>query len=312
MKFRRDKPPEPKPGSRVFAATITPRRPGQIEADIGVLFELFDFVAARGVSGIALYGSTGEFLHYTLDERARVASLCIKRSRVPVLVNVSHSTFEGTVFLAEAAAGAGAAGMLVMPPHYFRYNQEDIEAFFLAVGGAASKWAPLYLYNIPLFASPIEARTSVRLLQTGMFAGIKDSGGDWAEFEMLASARAAHPFELFTGSDRIFTRAKQAGVSGIISGIACALPELLVAIDAAADNGESEKLARLDTRLQEFIARIERLPAPVGIREAAGLRGINPGPHAAPLGETGLKALFEFRDWFKGWLPQVLEGCGNA
>ena len=306
MIFRRDKSPEPKPGSRVFAATITPRRPGQIEADIGALFELLDFVAARGVSGIALYGSTGEFTHYTLDERARVASLCIKRSRVPVLVNVSHSTFEGTVFLAESAAGAGAAGMLVMPPHYFRYNQEDIEAFFLAVGGAASQWAPLYLYNIPVFASPMEARTSVRLLQTGMFAGIKDSGGDWAEFEMLTAARATHAFDLFTGNDRLFTRAKQAGASGIISGIACALPELLVAIDAASENG------RLDARLQEFITRIEQLPAPVGIREAVGLRGIQPGPHAAPLGETGLKALFEFREWFKGWLPVVLRECKDA
>ncbi len=300
MRFRRDKLREPKAVSGVVAAAITPRRAGSIEADIGALFELCDFLAVRGVAGIALYGSTGEFTHYTLDERERVASLCIKRSRVPVLVNVSHSTLEGTLVLAEAAAGAGAAGMLVMPPYYFRYEQEDIEAFYLAVGEAASKWAPLYLYNIPRFASPIEARTSVRLLETGMFAGIKDSGGEWADFQILAAARVLHPFDLFIGSDLIYTRARQVGVTGIISGIACALPELLVAV---------EKDSRLDSRLQEFIVRIESLPAPVGIREAVGLRGIAPGPHAAPLGETGRKALAEFREWFQGWLAVVLEEC---
>ena len=138
------------------------------------------------------------------------------------------------------------------------------------------------------------------MLQTGMFAGIKDSGGDWADLETLAAARAVNPFDLFTGSDRIYTRARQVGVTGIISGIACALPELLVAV---------EKESRLDARLQEFIAKIETLPAPVGIREAVGLRGIAPGPHAAPLGEVGLKTLAEFREWFKGWLPVVLEEC---
>lgn len=309
MRFRREKPVPPTPGSRVFAAVITPRRAGAIEADLAALFDLLDYVAARGAGGIVLYGSTGEFVHYTLDERARVAGLCVKRSRVPVLVNVSHSTFEGTVYLAESAANAGAAGMMVMPPYYYRYDQEEIEAYFMAVGGAASKLGPLYLYNIPVFSSPIQPATAVRILETGMFAGIKDSSGDWESFEMLARARANTPFELYTGSDRIYARAASAGASGIVSGVACAIPELLAGIDGAAQRGDHTKLGLLDRHLQEFLHRIEQLPAPVGIREAAALRGIKPGPHAAPLGEIALKNLFEFRSWFAGWLPVVLEEC---
>jgi dihydrodipicolinate synthase/N-acetylneuraminate lyase len=309
MRFRREKPVPPKPASRVFAALITPRRAGANEADLAALFDLLDFVASRGVAGIALYGSTGEFVHYSLDERARVAGLCVKRSRVPVLVNVSHSTFEGTVFMAQAAADAGAAGMLIMPPYYYRYDQEEIEAYFMAVGGAMAKLGPLYLYNIPVFSSPILASTAVRLLQTGMFAGIKDSSGDPGAFETLAHARATHQFELFAGNDRIYRQALRAGAAGIISGVACALPELLLAMDAAAIVTDDAKVEALNAQLQEFIDRIEPLPAPVGIREAAGARGLKPGPHAAPLGETALKHLFDFRQWFTAWLPGVLEDC---
>jgi 4-hydroxy-tetrahydrodipicolinate synthase len=309
MRFRREKPVPVKPSSRVFAAVITPRRAGEIEADLAGLFDLLDFVAARGSGGIALYGSTGEFVHYSLDERARVAGLCVKRSRVPVLVNVSHSTFEGTVFLAEAAADAGASGLLVMPPYYYRYDQEEIEAYYMAVGGAAAKLGPLYLYNIPVFSSPIRATTSVRLLQTGMFAGIKDSSGDPTDFETLSNARTKHPFELFTGSDRIYRQALRAGAAGIVSGVACAVPELIVAIDAAATRADEAKVDALNAHLQEFIDWIDPLPAPVGIRDAAAARGLKPGPHATPLGETALKHLFDFREWFTGWLPRVLEEC---
>ena len=72
--------------------------------------------------------------------------------------------------------------------------------------------------------------------------------------------------------------------------------------------GPNQILARrLNGRLQEFIQRIEHLPAPVGIREAASLRNMKAGPHAAPLGEQGLKTFYEFREWFKGWLPIVLQ-----
>ncbi len=309
MRLHREKPAPPGSASRVLAALITPRRTGEIEADLGVLFELLDFVSARGAGGIALYGSTGEFLHYPLDERARVAGLCVKRSRVPVLVNVSHSTFEGTILLAESAAGSGAAGMLVMPPYYYRYDQEDVEAYFMAIAGAIAKWGALYLYNIPAFTTPIHAATSARLLRTGLFAGIKDSSGNWDDLEILLRAREGLSFEVFTGNDRIYARALAAGASGIVSGVACAIPELLVAIEGAAARSDSGKIEILNGRLQEFIDRIERLPAPVGIREAAALRGIKPGPHAAPLGETALKNLFEFREWFVAWLPTVLEEC---
>jgi 4-hydroxy-tetrahydrodipicolinate synthase len=288
---------------------MTPRRAREIEADLAALFEILDFVAARGAGGIALYGSTGEFVHYSLEERARVTGLCVKRSRVPVLVNVSHSTFQGTVFLAESAADAGASGMLVMPPYYYRYDQEEIEAYFTAIGGGAAKLGPLYLYNIPAFSSPIRAETAVRLLQTGMFAGIKDSSGELETFATLARAREHHPFELFLGNDRIYAQALRAGASGVISGVACAVPELIVAMEAASARADCAKVEALDARLQEFIDRIDPLPAPVGIREAADARGLRAGPHAMPLGETALKTLYDFREWLGAWLPGVLEEC---
>ena len=42
----------------VFVAAVTPHREKTYEADVGATLELVDFLAAAGVNGIALLGST--------------------------------------------------------------------------------------------------------------------------------------------------------------------------------------------------------------------------------------------------------------
>src|SRR6185437_6919329 len=102
----------------VYAAVATPRVADSIEIDPAALFDYLDAIAQAGVDGIVLFGSTGEFVHFELADRMRVATLAIKRCRVPLLVNVSHSTLDGALDLADCAIEAGAAGLLLMPPYF--------------------------------------------------------------------------------------------------------------------------------------------------------------------------------------------------
>ena len=69
-------------------------------------------------------------MHFELADRTRVATLAIKRCRVPLLVNVSHSSVDGALDLADCAIEAGASGLLLMPPYFFRYTEEQIFAFY--------------------------------------------------------------------------------------------------------------------------------------------------------------------------------------
>ena len=93
--------------------------------------------------------------------------------------------------------------------------------------------APVYLYNIPQFTNAIPSEVIEELLASGAFAGIKDSSGDWESFERLLALREKHPFQLMVGNDVIYRRARAAGADGIVSGVAAAVPELLVALDRA-------------------------------------------------------------------------------
>jgi dihydrodipicolinate synthase/N-acetylneuraminate lyase len=311
MKLARETPVPPKPQG-VYAAAITPRRAGEVEVDLGAMLEGIDFVSSRGVDGIALFGSTGEFVHFTADERSRFVALATKRSRVPILANVSHSTLDGAVAMAEEAAGAGVAGVMVMPPYYFRYDDESVCTFLRDFAAQVSRWTPIYLYNIPVFTNPISIEIAEALLRSGQYAGIKDSGGDWNYLDRLLRLSGELPLSILCGDDRLFARARRAGASAGVSGIAAAVPELMSALNHAIQNGDQRMAARLESWVDEFVAWAQRFPAPVAVREAAVLRKVKAGPLAAPLGGEKMRLLDEFRAWFRNWIPVVENECKNA
>lgn len=271
--------------------------------------ELIDFLCQSGVKGIALLGSTGEFVHFALDDRRHMVNFAAKRCRLPLLVNVSHSTLDGAIELAREAATAGVSGILLMPPYYFRQDQDAIRSFYLAFAQAIGEALPIFLYNIPSCTDEIGLSTAVDLLKTGRFAGIKDSSGDISYFRALGEQCARTPFTLLAGYERIYVEARRGGAHGAIFGTASAVPELLVALDAALCAGTEERIERLEARLVEFVDRIELFPMAVGIKEAVKQRKLKSGGLAVPLGQEGERKLAEFAEWFRGWLPEVLREC---
>jgi 4-hydroxy-tetrahydrodipicolinate synthase len=291
----------------ISVAAVTPRRDLGYEADLGATLELVDYLCAAGVDGIALLGSTGEFLHLTLEHRAHLVRLAVKRSRVPIIAGITHSTFDGTVMLAEDAATAGAAAILAMPPYFFPYAQTEVREFYLRLADRLAGAIPIFLYNIPFFTTAISCETSCALLATGRFAGIKDSSGDFGQFLRLKAQRESTPFTFLVGNDVVFTRARSAGADGGVSGVACALPELMLGLDRAIQAGDADRVQRLERRLQEFIEWLNRFPAPAATREATAARGLKVGPLAVPLSPEKQREMEAFRGWFREWLPQMLK-----
>lgn len=293
----------------MIAAAVSPRRAQEGSIDLGATLELVDFLADRGCNGIALLGSTGEFVHFAADDRRHMVRFAAKRSRVPLLVNVSHSTLDGAVDLARDAAEDGVAGVMIMPPYYFRYEQPEIREFLLQFAKVVENAVPIYLYNIPLFTNPLAVETAAELLQTGLFAGIKDSSGDPAYLAALPRRVGGQPIRTFVGSEAMYTEARIGGASGAISGIASALPELLAAIDRAICSGDHDRARSLDRYLRELLEHIRGFPLPVAIIEALRVRKQKMGAFAVPMSEATTRRLAEFREWFAGWLPDVLRQC---
>lgn len=287
----------------VFTAIVTPRRPGTVNINIGAALDIVDFLVQAGVNGLVALGSTGEFTHFDSEERSKFTSMVIKRSRVPVIVNISHSSLRGAVIQAQAAMDSGAAGLLLMPPHFFRYQQPAIREYFLRFADEIG--APTYLYNIPFFTTPMDCETARDLLDSGRFAGIKDSSGKFEYIQTLLSNR--NPGQrLIVGNDTAYAPLRQIGSDGVVSGCSCAIPELVVALDRAIMSGRMDLAAQLNGRLHEFIRWIDQFPGPMGVKEATTLRGLPATGSVACLDPALANQLEAFKSWFKEWLPVIV------
>ncbi len=302
----------PVPAGGVYAALLTPRKPGTTVADAAALLDYLDRAVNAGVNGLVLFGATGEFVHFDPEERARAAALAIRRSRVPVLVNVSHSTMVGTIALAESAMKIGADGVLLMPPYFYRYSENDLFAFYQEATKLLEGQTSIYIYNLPAFTNPLSASVIEQILTLPGVAGIKDSSGDCLLMSHLLELRTRTEFRLMAGNENLYAEARLGGADGIVSGLSAALPELLVALDRAIVCHQDAAQHLLSGRLKEFLSWVERLPPVVAIKETAAFRGWIKNEDVLPLSPQTRATLSDFRSWLEFWLPATLTECAPS
>ncbi len=305
------KPKAPQPIRGVYAALATPRRANSTEVDSAAFFDYQDAVVDAGVDGLVLFGSTGEFIHFDNSDRMQAVSLVSKRSRVPVLVNVSHSTIEGALSLAESAITAEAAGLLVMPPYFYHYTDAQLLGFYQRFAQLADGRTRLLLYNLPFFTDPLSYGIIEPLLLSGLYAGIKDSSGDPDLFRQLNALHGVHPFIWLAGNESLYLPARSAGADGIVSGVAGAIPELIVAMDHAIATNLTDYAAHLNNFLSEFLAWVDKFPATVAIKQAAVVRGWKLDHSAFRFDETTNTEVRAFHRWLEEWLPPLLSQCAD-
>jgi dihydrodipicolinate synthase/N-acetylneuraminate lyase len=284
----------------VHADAITPRgKHGEV--DFGAGFELIDHLSKGGVNGILLFGPAGEYPAFAPDERARLVYLACKRSRVPVLAGVGSATLDASIDLAREAQNAGVAALVLPPPHFYRYDQDDLRAYFLQFAGELGADPPILIYR----TTALDLESVVALWETGRFGGVVDAAGDPDAVERLAAAGVA----VMPADDSVAARP---GRCAIVSAAACVVPELMSALYHAVRAGDEGRVRALDRSLQEFLRWRLRFPEPAAARLAAGLRGLKTGSLAVPLCPEKQRELDSFRDWFQQWLPSVRKLAAGA
>jgi 4-hydroxy-tetrahydrodipicolinate synthase len=281
----------------VIVAAVTPRgKKGDL--DFGAAFEIIDHLCAAQVRGIALFTAAGEYPAFTLEERTRLLYLAARRSRVPLYAGVGSIGLDDSLRLAREAQRAGAEGVFLPPPHFFRYPQEEIREFYLQFARQMGGRIPTYLANTPAVTTPIAPETASDLLATGHFAGIADPAANAARF-------AALPVAYLSSDDTLLVESRRGGAHGVLSSAACAIPEIVVALDGALRNGSPEQAARLESMLQEFLGWAGQFPFPVLMKVATGLRGVKLSAQSVPLSPGRQSKLDAFGEWFQGWLPAL-------
>jgi len=154
-----------KPFAGIFPIAPTPfTESGAV--DIEGQKRVLDCMIDQGVDGICILANYSEQFLLTDQERATLLDACMTHvgGRVPVIVTCSHYSTRIASERARAAATAGAAMLMMMPPYHgatLRADDKGMLEHFAQVAKAAG--LPIMYQDAPLSGAAVSVAFLVRL-----------------------------------------------------------------------------------------------------------------------------------------------------
>lgn len=245
-----------------------------------------DWLIDSGIHGLYPNGSTSEFTRFTADERRQIVRIVCEQTagRVPILAGAAEANVRETLKACETYHEYGATAVAIVSPFYYKLSPESVYAYFKQI--ADNSPIGITLYNIPMFASPIDVDTIKRLAEDcPNVVGIKDSSGDVSHMlRMIRAVRAIRDdFTVLSGWEAALVPVLVMGADGGTNASSGVVPELTRRMYDSTMQGEMDEARALQFRLLDlFDAMVYSADFPLGVRAAVELRGFNAGPSRQP------------------------------
>jgi len=209
----------------------------------------------RGCAGIAPFGTTGEALSVGIDERiAAIRALIdggISSSRM--IPGTGLCNVADTARLSRACLDMGCAGVMTLPPFYFKAVSEDgLYRHFAQLIETIGPDARVYLYHIPPIAvvgiSPSLA-ARLRADFPEQVVGIKDSSGDLDNTRALL---AIDEMIVYPGSELPLIDALELGAPGCITATANVNARDIAGVVSLYEQGDLDAARTLHEAVKRF------------------------------------------------------------
>lgn len=256
---------------------------------------------ATGIRGYVMLGSTGERVH--LHEREYLEVIATAREAAATstegmafIVGAGQQSTRGTIDEIKRVTSAGPVdAFLVITPSFYRpsITQESLTTHYQNIADESP--APIILYSMPaLTGIKIEPATAARLSEHKNVLGIKDSSNDLEG--LRETIKLVNPgFAVLTGNGTVFCDALSAGARGGILAVACAAPDICLAIFAALQSGDCNTASSLQNKLTPLAAAVTTRFGIGGLKAALEVQGYVGGAVRAPLQPANDQARAEIR-----------------
>ncbi|SHG77356.1 4-hydroxy-tetrahydrodipicolinate synthase [Jatrophihabitans endophyticus] len=282
------------PFGRVLTAMVTPFDvSGALDLDAAQQLARH-LVDEGGNDGLVISGTGGEAPTTTDAEKADLLAAVVEAvgDRAHVIAGVGTFDTVHSIHLAQAAAKAGAHGLLSVTPYYSRPPQAGVLAHFRAVADATD--LPTLLYDIPSrTGTPIHTETLLELAAHERIVGVKDAKGDLA-----ASARVLAETDLacYSGEDAMTLPLLSIGGVGVVGTSTHFCGVETQALIAAHERGDTAEALRLHRQLLPIYTGIFRTAGTILVKAGLRLRGFDAGPVRLPLVDATEHELSHLRE----------------
>jgi 4-hydroxy-tetrahydrodipicolinate synthase len=249
----------------VLVPALTPFT-ADYQPDRAAFAEFCSWLLAQGANGLAVFGTTSEANSLSLAERMSLFDHLIEKG-IPaqsLVPGTGACNLPEAIQLTKAAVDAGAGGVLVLPPFYYKNVPEDgIFAYYAEiierVGAARLR---LFLYHIPQMSGvAITPAIISRLLAAygTVIAGLKDSSGSWESTELFL--REFPGLAIYPSSERWLVPGLKAGAAGCISATANFQVASIRRLIDTPDGDARESLNAEVSRVRGIFEKVPLVPA---------------------------------------------------
>lgn len=231
--------------------------------------------------GLAIFGTNSEANSLSVSEKRGLLDALLEAGlpAARMMPGTGACALPDSVELTRHAVAAGCAGVLMLPPFYYKGVSDEglFRAFAQVIDQVADERLRVYLYHIPPVAQVgISMALIERLLKAypKNIAGIKDSSGDWSNTEAMLKTFQPHGFDVFAGSETFLLRTLRGGGAGCITATGNVNPAPIAALyrDWRGDGADTMQ-ADLDT-VRNVFQKFPMIPAmKAAIAQRAGDEG---------------------------------------
>lgn len=210
--------------------------------------------------GLAVFGTNSEANSLSMGEKRHLLDHLVAAGlpAAKMMPGTGACSLTDAVELTNAAVAHDCAGVLMLPPFYYKgVSDEGLFSFYSElIQKVGNSKLRVYLYHIPQVSNvPITFNLIEKLLKEypDTIAGIKDSSGDWENTRGMLENFQPQGFDVFSGSETFLLATLKAGGAGCISATANVNPAAIAHLaEHYEDNNASELQTQLDAVRDQF------------------------------------------------------------
>lgn len=279
----------------LIAAAFTPFKCGEV--DVEGVPAYAQYLAANGVSGVFVNGTTGEGHSLTLEERIVLADAWLNSAPkgLQVIIHVGHNSLPNCCAMTRHAKENGADAVAAIGPSFFKPSLDELVRFTAEIADAGGS-LPFYYYHIPSMTGLAFSMIDyLRAAETRIpnLAGVKFTYEDLMDYALCVNY-SDQKFDMVFGRDEVLMCGISLGARAAIGSTYNFAAPLYSNIFAALANGDQKKALEYQLCSMALVsACIEASPRGLpAIRALTEWRsGINLGEMRAPISPVSQPAL---------------------
>ena len=260
--------------------------------------------------GLAVFGTTSEGNSLSVPEKIELLDALVAGGlpTARMMPGTGCTALSDTVALTSHAVRIGCAGVLMLPPFYYKGVSDEglFRSYAEVIERVGDARLRVYLYHIPPVAQvPISLALIERLLKAypTTIAGVKDSSGNWDNTRAMLEQFQPHGFDVFCGSEAFLLATRRAGGVGCITATASVNPGPIARLASTWQQPDADAQQAALNSVRGMLQQYTMIPA---------LKAVIAGYLGDPAWATVRPPLVELDEAQRGALLATLRAAGFA